>query len=426
MELTIHRGTHEIGGTCIEISTGASRILIDFGLPLVDQNKERFEFRNIKDRSKQYMIGSGILPAIPGLYADEQPVIDGILISHPHQDHYGLLAYINPSIPIFLSRGCRELIEISRFFGQTDCRPANVRTVDAWVPFNVADFRITPYLVDHSGFDSFAFLIEAEGKRLFYSGDFRGHGRKAIVYERLIKDPPRNIDYLILEGSMIGRSEGGYRTENDIEKALQDIFRNDGFYFLACSSQNIDRLVSVYKACVKTGRLFVIDPYTACILDRLRSIAPGLPQYDWPNIRIFFAPNSYTQKLADDKSLFKFAPGKITFAEIKERKDSLVVKDNYFVRNLFLRHAEFTDAKLIFSMWEGYLPDVASFWKDRCIEILKVHGSGHAYIDELRRFVKAIRPACIVPVHTFYPELYKTIFKGYEVVQLNDRQTIAL
>jgi len=43
MNLTIHRGTKEIGGTCIELQTTESRIIIDFGLPLVDENQEPFD-----------------------------------------------------------------------------------------------------------------------------------------------------------------------------------------------------------------------------------------------------------------------------------------------------------------------------------------------------------------------------------------------
>lgn len=38
MKLTIHRGTHEIGGSCLELSSnsGRTRVIIDIGLPLVN------------------------------------------------------------------------------------------------------------------------------------------------------------------------------------------------------------------------------------------------------------------------------------------------------------------------------------------------------------------------------------------------------
>jgi ribonuclease J len=41
MNLIIHRGTNEIGGSCIEIATNKSRVLIDIGLPLDFDNKTK-------------------------------------------------------------------------------------------------------------------------------------------------------------------------------------------------------------------------------------------------------------------------------------------------------------------------------------------------------------------------------------------------
>ncbi len=53
MKLTIHRGAKEIGGTCIELESSSSRILIDFGLPLVDENRNTFDSRTIRNLSKE-------------------------------------------------------------------------------------------------------------------------------------------------------------------------------------------------------------------------------------------------------------------------------------------------------------------------------------------------------------------------------------
>jgi hypothetical protein len=41
--------------------------------------------------------------------------------------------------------------------------------------------------------------------------------------------------------------------------------------------------VSIYKACKKANRTFVIDPYTAYVLDQLKDISSNIPQYNWGN-----------------------------------------------------------------------------------------------------------------------------------------------
>jgi ribonuclease J len=120
MLLTIHRGSKEIGGTCIELQSDNSRILIDFGLPLVDENREQLDSREIIKQNKEELLKNKILPDIQGLYENERFGIDAILLSHPHQDHYGLLSFINQKISVYMSRGCKALIEASYYFGQTN------------------------------------------------------------------------------------------------------------------------------------------------------------------------------------------------------------------------------------------------------------------------------------------------------------------
>ena len=71
--------------------------------------------------------------------------------------------------------------------------PSSGLDLKSEIPIKLGPFKITPFLIDHSGFDSYSLMIEADNKRLFYSGDFRIHGRKAILTEKLIAGPPKNI-----------------------------------------------------------------------------------------------------------------------------------------------------------------------------------------------------------------------------------------
>jgi len=49
MNFKIHRGTKEIGGACVEIWTESTRLVVDFGMPLVNPDKTQFNSRAIKN-----------------------------------------------------------------------------------------------------------------------------------------------------------------------------------------------------------------------------------------------------------------------------------------------------------------------------------------------------------------------------------------
>lgn len=51
MNFKIHRGTKEIGGSCVEIWTQSTRVVVDFGIPLVNPDKTQFDSRIIKNLS---------------------------------------------------------------------------------------------------------------------------------------------------------------------------------------------------------------------------------------------------------------------------------------------------------------------------------------------------------------------------------------
>lgn len=95
MKLLIHRGSHEIGGSCVEVqATSGSRILIDFEMPLQDSTGLDFNERYLEGKSLLNLIDEKLLFNIKGLYPDDIPSVDAVLISHSHKNHYGLLSYM--------------------------------------------------------------------------------------------------------------------------------------------------------------------------------------------------------------------------------------------------------------------------------------------------------------------------------------------
>ena len=86
-------------------------MLVDFGLPLMDAEGQPFNHGSIKNQSTESLVEGGILPDIEGLYEDGKRVCDGIVISHAHLDHFGLMGYVDRSIPVYASAECRRLMD---------------------------------------------------------------------------------------------------------------------------------------------------------------------------------------------------------------------------------------------------------------------------------------------------------------------------
>jgi len=423
MTLTIHRGTHEIGGSCIELNTATTRLFLDFGLPLVDRNGAKLKSnKEIKPLTHPEMVASGMAPSIPYFISpDRKP--SALLLSHSHLDHYGLSPWLPETMPVYSSNGTKKLLAVARQFGQTNYNPQLITVIAPWKHQKIGNFTITPYLADHSAVDAFSFLIEAEGKHIFYSGDIRRHGRKGVLFENLIKSPPPNLDYLILEGSSLGRDTTLLQTEADIETAITKELTNEGLYLASFSSQNIDRFVSFFKACRATGRTLVVDPYTALILDTLRELSPNIPQHDWKDgFKVFFMNNHYSNIMAEDKSLFRYKHAKITLEEIQESASRLVIKENYAIKSKLKNKGMLSGSKVIYSMWDGYLEN-EHFWSNNNVPLIKIHCSGHAYKEDLVTLEAALNPKHVIPNHTFHPNEFSTIF-GKKTIVLDDEQEL--
>ena len=170
MRACIHRGSKQIGGNCVELESQGKRLLVDLGLPLVAE-----------ENLKEY------LPNIKGLDGND-PSLMGVLISHPPLDHFGLLTHISEKIPVGIGAAARRILKAARPFLPGNWPiPAEGWNFRSGQPLEIGPFSVTPFLIDHSAYDSYALQIKSEEKCVFYSGDFRNHGRKAALFERMTK-----------------------------------------------------------------------------------------------------------------------------------------------------------------------------------------------------------------------------------------------
>lgn len=405
MRICIHRGAHEIGGSCVELESQGKRLLLDLGLPLEAEE-------NLPS----------LLPGVVGLREPSDSLL-GVLVSHPHQDHYGLLNHVRPDLPVAMGAAARRILEAAApWMPKGGVIPNSGPELKDREPLDWGPFRITPYLVDHSAYDGYALLVEADGRRVLYSGDFRGHGRTAWRFDRMLEHPPGRVDQLLMEGSSLGRlgMDAQFATEDELEAEMVLAFKaTEGFALVSASAQNIDRIVTIFRAARRSGRRLLIDLYTAAILEATGH--PAIPQSDWDDVGLFVP--SHQKKQIIRKQAIELLDRHKKHRIFPERLATQAARSVLLFRTIhqddLVAEGALHGARLFFSMWEGYLKQKSGLelqaWAEaHGVPLATLHTSGHASPADLARFVKAINPGALVPIHSFQPGRYEELFPRVE------------
>jgi len=414
VRIRIHRGAHEIGGNCVEIESRGSSILLDLGLPLTAG-----------------AVDAALLPDIPGLVDGSNPNLLGIVLSHTHGDHHGLTGLVHSTVPVFMGAQAQIVLLASQPFVRQSPHPKTIRSYRNQLPFDLGPFRITPYLADHSAFDAYSLLVEADDKRLFYSGDLRAHGRKARLFEDLVQHAPEAIDVLLLEGTTLSRPDmvSTPETEKELEQRILGIMRgSSGLVLAAFSPQNIDRFVTIFRATRRAGRVFIADVYLAHLLNQLA--LPSLPQPANGALRVYL-PDPQRHRVIADR-LFdvvsRHQSARIYLEEIEAnpRKWVMLFRDSMMpdIDRLPPR----TATTLIYSVWPGYLDrdrsQLASWCQKRAILLKMAHTSGHADPSSLVRLAKALNPRVVIPIHTEAPRVMESLVGNVRILHDGDWLTV--
>lgn len=235
MYIKIHRGTEQIGGCITEIGTNHSRILIDFGKNLPDNFTPASAMKR---------------PEIQGVTVGEKNC-DAIFFTHYHYDHIGHFPEVGEGIPMYMGEIAKEIhMEISRRIYREQpeklTKAENIQTFKIAKKLSIKDINITPLLVDHSAYDAYMFLIEADGKRILHTGDFRTHGPRGNKVIPALEKYVGQVDALITEGTMLSRGSERILREYDLKQHAQQMMQQKKYVFVLCSSTNIDSIASEF------------------------------------------------------------------------------------------------------------------------------------------------------------------------------------
>lgn len=340
--------TGEIGGNKILLETGRHTWFLDFGTSFArwgyffDEYLKPREALGLKDHLRL-----GLLPPLEGIYRDDlalgapelwqpyrqQPLyrrvehLDGVLLSHAHQDHSGAIGYLKPEIPVFtglmtavINKGMQDLglgeasyvapkqrtpdRTLKTVAGSRIGRPVALcesdgttrRALAALEPFfashpgsrtHLQPAPISPapldalglrfWRVDHSIPGSGAFAIRTGMGWIGYTGDLRRHGFSRARTERFARElGALKPALLIAEGTNLDPQPA--IEEPAVEQAALEAARAEpGLVIADFSARNIERLRTFWDIAQQLGRRLVVTLKDAYLLQAMHRVDPKIP-----------------------------------------------------------------------------------------------------------------------------------------------------
>jgi len=375
MDIKIYRSSEQ-RNAIIEIFTSKTKILLDAGV-----NLEENEVFHLPDLQTKYDFLN----------------IDAVFLSHCMADYVTLTHGLLENVPMYAGG----------LTGRVTVAAAKYKAIkpydfagfyESGVPIAAGDISVTPYLVDDKIYDGYLLLIEADGKKVLYTGDYRANGRKR--FEDMVRGLPEKVDVLICGHGVITKEDVSLITERNVEeKASELISGKKGPVFILQDLTDFDRAATMFFAAKRNKRIFLEDLYLSQLACAAGDAMPN--PTGWVNVRAYL-----TTGYKEDHFRYKMFTElpRLSRSEIGTQKYVMCVRTNMkkFMKSLFQLKG-FGDGLIINTLPEGSYSSAAvqkflSFAAGKGLEVVTLHNSGHADALALKALVDTVKPAKILPV----------------------------
>ena len=420
MKIKIHRGLEQIGGCITEISTKTSRVFIDMGQNLPGNGEQ-----TTPEQDKEM---------VEDIFRNNPKAHEAVVYTHAHEDHVGLFYYVPNNVPQYISEGGKEILiakyglikkgheleynvvsAVSAHNGSESQKQScerlakTIRTKPHALPqsFEVGDIRITPFFNCHSIYDSYMLLIEADGKRIWHTGDYRMHGYMGKGLIPTLRRYATDIDILITEGTMLSRDDECIH-EREVSRKMAGVMDAFKYVVVLASATDIERLASIKEAAKKTRKdLYICSGYMK------------------QTMQIF------TRHEAEaSKGLFVFHPKYVGYENSKihamQKKGFVLVTGvthQAFVEEL-CKDMDPSEVLLIYSSWDGYYKDPEQvkvnprykMFRDAFHNVVDIHTSGHADRKTIKQVIETVNPKeAIIGIHKDKGQTLESLELGDEI-----------
>ena len=252
----------------------------------------------------------------------------------------------------------------------------------------IGDIKVTPFFNCHSIYDSHMFLIEAGGKRIWHTGDYREHGYIGKGLLPTLKKYATDIDVLITEGTMLKRDDRCIH-ECQVSKKMVSVMNAFKYVFVLASATDIERLASINNAAKESRK-------PLCI---------------W-SLFMKKTMEFFTEREAKvSRGLFSFNPlfyNKRLYNRLKRRGFIMVIGTSQIerVRELIQKLPQ-EETLLIYSSWDGYYKNPEQVQanskykeiRDMFHNVVDIHTSGHADRKTIKKVIETINPKEVICIH---------------------------
>jgi ribonuclease J len=232
------------------------------------------------------------------------------------------------------------------------------------------------------------FLIEAEGKRIWHTGDYRAHGYMGKGLYPTLKKYATHIDTLITEGTMLNRQDECIH-ESMVTNKMANVMHTFKYIFVLASATDIERLASIKNASIEAKKpMYVLSKFLVSTM------------------KLFTKHESESSH-----GLFSFTPRlfKLEYLNRLRNRGFVLVTGTSQISRIaeLLKELPADETLLVYSTWDGYykIPEqvLASpkhkLFRELFSNVVDIHTSGHADITTIKKVIEIVKPKEIICIH---------------------------
>jgi ribonuclease J len=381
-------GLGEIGLNLMVIECAQHAIIIDAGVMFPEER------------------GLGIGRLLPELSYLEQtrPQLDGIVLTHAHEDHIGALPYLLRKFPVPVYGTDLTLAFVRRALNEEGPLGVDLRPLCPPAELHAGPFTIEPIRVTHSTPDSVALAIRTPAGLIVHTGDFKIDPAPVdgvrFDTERFARLAEEGVELLLSDSTNV-ELEGRSGSESSLKPVLESLIRKTRRrFFLSSFSSHLHRIRQLTEVAHEAGRYVV--PLGRRMAESVRlGIETG---------QLNFPPGTFIERAEADF----FEPRRLAFLASGSQGEPLSALARLAADTQPLVRIEEGDVVVLSSRFipgnERTIHAVINSLYKRGAEVLyepiaPVHVSGHARREELSEMIRLLRPRHFVPIHGEYRHL---------------------